>query len=50
MSDKEWFFGILLFLWVSYDLYCFIFQDKIREKIYKRTVEDTNWNTNRRKK
>jgi len=50
MSDREWFFAILLGIWVLKDLYSFIFRDKIEEKIYKRTVSDTSWNTNRRKK
>jgi len=50
MSDQEWFFAILLGIWILKDLYSFIFQDKIQERIYKRTVEDTSWNTDRRKK
>jgi len=49
MNEREWFFAVLLGLWISYDLYSFIFHDKIMERRYKKTVEDTNWNTNRSK-
>jgi hypothetical protein len=44
MSDKEWFFAVVLSLSVLHDLYSYIFQDKIQERIYRRTVEDINWN------
>jgi hypothetical protein len=50
MSSQEWFFAILLGLWIIKDFYEFIFRDKIDEKRYKRTVEDTSWNTNRKKR
>lgn len=49
MDAKEWFFAILLGLWILHDLYSFICHDKIMERAYKRTVEDTSWNTNRSK-
>ena len=50
MSSQEWFFAILLGLWIMKDLYEFIFRKQIDERIYRRTVEDTSWNTNRKKR
>lgn len=44
MSDREWFFAIVLGICILHDLYSYIFYDKIQKRIYKRTVEDLNWN------
>jgi len=49
MSDRELFFAVLLGIFILRDFYSYIFRDKIEERIYKRTVEDTSWNTNRGK-
>ena len=49
MDSSAWFLAILLGLCILPDLYSFICHDKMMGRIYKKTVEDTNWNTNRSK-
>ncbi len=44
MSFIDYSFAAFLSALIMYDLYSFIFRDRIEKEIYRRTVEDVNWN------
>jgi len=47
MDDKDYYILGVFLLFILYDLYTFINQDKEWDRIYRKTVEDTTWNTSR---